>query len=133
MAETIPAVAYLELEDPPRLVAHECTSCGALYFDRRNGCARCFATTFGRRSLGTTGRLVAFTIVHRAAPGVAAPFTSAVVELEGGGVVKANLRGVTDPSAIYPGLRVRLVTFPAGTDDDGRTAVAFGFEAIGAN
>jgi uncharacterized OB-fold protein len=133
MADTIPAVSYLELGDDPQLVAHECTQCSALYFDRRNACARCFGTEFGSRPLATEGRLKAYTIVHRAAPGQDAPYTSCVVELEGGGVVKANLRGVTDPDLITPDLKVRLVTFPAGQDDDATTAIAFGFEPIGAN
>lgn len=133
MAQTIPAVGYLALGDEPHLVAHECSACGALYLDRRNACARCSGTSFGPRSLGTEGRVTAYTIVHRAAPGLDAPYTSVVVELDGGGVVKANLRGVTEPTAIEPDLKVRLVTFPAGVDDDGTTAVAFGFEPIGAN
>lgn len=133
MAQTIPAVGYLALGDEPHLVAHECSQCGALYFDRRNACARCSGTSFGPRALSTEGRVTAYTIVHRAAPGLDAPYTSVVVELDGGGVVKANLRGVTEPTAIQADLKVRLVTFPAGVDDDETTAIAFGFEPIGAN
>jgi uncharacterized OB-fold protein len=73
----------------------------------------------------------AFTIVHRAAPGVPAPFVSAVVDLEGGGVVKANLIGVEpDPDQIKLGMPVRLATFVAGTDDEGTEAVAFGYERV---
>jgi uncharacterized OB-fold protein len=128
---TIPAVSYLELGDRPHLVAQECAQCCALYFDRRNACARCSGTEFGDRRLAGEGVLTAYTIVHRAAKGQDAPYTSCVVELDGGGVVKANLRGVTDPARITPGLRVRLVTFPVGKDDDDTTAIAFGFEPIG--
>jgi uncharacterized protein len=65
MAQTIPAVGYLELGDVPRLVAQECVGCGALYFDRRNACARCSGTEFGRRALSNEGVLRAYTIVHR--------------------------------------------------------------------
>jgi uncharacterized OB-fold protein len=133
MAQTIPAVGYLELGDVPRLVAQECVGCGALYFDRRNACARCSGTEFGRRALSNEGVLRAYTIVHRAAPGLEAPYISAVVDLEGGGVVKANLRGVTGLAEIYPEMKVRLVTFPAGQDDDGTSAVAFGYEPMGAS
>jgi uncharacterized OB-fold protein len=132
MADTIPAVAYLELGDRPHLVAQECTACSASYFDRRNACARCSGTKFTSKPLADEGVLKAYTIVHRAAKGQDAPYTSCVVELDGGGVVKANLRGVTTPDSITPNLRVRLVTFPAGQDDDGTTAIAFGFEPIGA-
>jgi uncharacterized OB-fold protein len=133
MAQTIPAVAYLALGDDPHLIAQECAGCGACYLDRRNACAKCSGRSFTDRALGTEGRVTGFTIVHRAAPGLQAPYTSVVVELDGGGVVKANLLGVTDPAAIHPDLKVRLVTFPAGVDDDGTTAMAFGFEPIGAS
>jgi uncharacterized protein len=133
MVDTIPAVSYLELGPEPHLVAQECAKCSALYFDRRNACAKCSGTEFGTRPLATEGVLKAYTIVHRAAKGQEAPYTSCVVELNGGGVVKANLRGVTEPDRITPDLKVRLVTFSAGQDDDGTTAIAFGFEPIGAN
>ena len=46
MANRIPLVDYLVLEPEPHLVAHECTACGARYFDRRNACASCFGTEF---------------------------------------------------------------------------------------
>lgn len=131
MPEDVPAVAYLQLGESPHLVASECADCGALYLDRRNACARCGRTSFQPRQLADDGIVRAFTVVHRAAPGLEAPYTSAVVELSGGGFVKANLVGVTDPDAITPGLEVRLVTFPAGQDDEGRTAVAFGYEPVG--
>lgn len=132
MTQTVPAVDYLVLGDDPHLVAHECSACGALYFDRRNACAKCSGTEFGRKRLSGEGVVRAFTIVHRAAKGLPAPYTSVVVELEGGGVVKANLLGVTEPEGVRPEMKVRLATFPAGEDDDGTVAVAFGFEPIGA-
>ena len=46
MAEQIPLVDYLALGDEPHLVAHQCTSCGARFFDRRNACASCGGDTF---------------------------------------------------------------------------------------
>lgn len=127
MAKEIPAVDYLVLGDPPRLRAHECVNCGALYFDRRNACSRCTRSEFGSRDLASTGTVRAFTIVHRAGKNVEVPYTSVVVDLDEGGVVKATLRDATDPDRITAGLRVRLVTFPVDTDDDGAVAVAFGF------
>lgn len=130
MAQTIPAVDYLVLDDEPHLVAHACQECGALYFDRRNACAKCSTRSFTRRRLSNEGVLRAYTIVQRGAK--SGPYTSAVVELTGGGTVKANLIGVTDQSRIHPQMKVRLVTFDIGTDDDGTVAVAFGYEPIGA-
>ena len=56
------------------------------------------------------------------------PYVSAVVELDGGGVVKANLVDAgSDPEKIELGMKVKLTTFGCGTDDEGTEAVAFGF------
>jgi uncharacterized OB-fold protein len=131
VADRIAAVNYLELEPEPHLVAWFCTSCDAEYFDRRNGCARCFGTEFERRPLAGQGTITAFTVIHRAAPGLPAPYTSVVVDLDGGGCVKGNLLEVTDPAAIVANPKVRLTTFVAGTDDDGVEAIAFAFAQIG--
>jgi len=124
----LPVVDYLVLGGDPHLEANACTGCGALYFDRRNGCARCGGTSFERRALARTGTLRSFTIVHRAAPGVEVPYVSTVIELDGGGVVKANLLDAgTDPEKIELGMPVRLTTFACGRDAEGTEAVAFGF------
>lgn len=126
--ERIPVVNYLVLGDDPHLEANACRACGALYFDRRNACARCGALDFDRRPLSKTGVLRSFTIIHRAAPNVPVPYVSSVVELDGGGVVKANLlEAGSDGEKIDLGMRVRLTTFPCGTDEEGTQAVAFGF------
>ena len=69
--------------------------------------------------------------MSRAAPGVPTPYVSAVVDLDGGGVVKANIVDVDpDPAKIELGMPVRLTTFVAGTDDEGTEAVAFGFAPV---
>jgi len=128
MAPQLPYVSYLELGREPHLVASECRSCGALFLDRRNACARCGRTQFGPRRLAGDGTVRAFTIVHRATPDVRVPYVSAIVDLEGGGVVKANLVDVEpDPARLAPGLRVTLTTFVVGTDAEGTEAVGFGY------
>ena len=132
-AHTIPMVDYLVLgpDEGAHLVANRCTSCGALFFDRRNACASCGGRDFDRADLSPTGWLRSFTIVHRAAPNVPAPYVSAVVELDGGGVIKSNLVGVAaDPDEIRLGGPVKLVTFSVGTDDEDTEAIAFGFTPL---
>lgn len=129
MAQQVPLVDYLNLSDPPHLEAHACASCSALYFDRRNACARCGRTTFHRKSLSNRGRIRAYTVVYRAAPSVAVPYTSVVVDLDDGAVAKANLLDVTDPDDITAGLPVSFTTFVAGIDDDGVEAIGFGYRA----
>ncbi len=124
----IPVVDYLVLEGEPHLVANACRACGALYFDRRNACARCGKLEFDKKPLATTGVVRSFTIIHRAAPNVPVPYVSSVVELDGGGVVKANLIDAgTEPDKIDLGMAVRLTTFACGTDEEGTEAIAFGF------
>jgi uncharacterized OB-fold protein len=124
----IGVVDYLVLDDDPHLEANACAACGAIFFDRRNACAKCGRAEFGRRTLATTGVVRSFTIVRRAAPGVPVPYVSSVVELDGGGVVKANLVDIDpDPEKIELGMRVAMTTFTCGTDDEGTEAVAFGF------
>lgn len=130
-AKRIPVVDYLVLDDEPHLEANACRACGALFFDRRNACARCGKREFERRPLASSGVVRSFTIIHRAAPGVPVPYVSSVVELDGGGVVKANLVDAgTDPDKIELGMKVQLTTFACGRDEEGTEAVAFGFAPV---
>ena len=130
MGKQVPIVEYLTIDgDCPVLVARVCDGCGARYFGRRNACARCAGRAFHAEELATTGVVRSFAIVHQAAPNVPVPYVSAVVDLDGGGDVKANVVNVEpDPAKVSLGMKVRLTTFVAGTDDDGTEAIAFGFE-----
>jgi uncharacterized OB-fold protein len=131
MATQIPLVDYLELGDNPHLVANECTSCGARYFDRRNACASCEGTNFKKADIATTGEVRAFTIVAFAAPGVRVPYVAALIDCEGTSV-RANIINVEpDPEHVTLGMKVRLATESIGTDDDGTEAIGFGFEPLG--
>jgi uncharacterized OB-fold protein len=128
VSKQIPLVDYLVLGDEPHLVAHECTSCGARYFDRRNACASCSGTEFREADVPTEGELRTFTIVSFAAPGIATPFVAGVVDC-GGTSVRANVVNVEPtPDNVSLGMKLRLTTFPIGTDGEGTEAVGFGFE-----
>lgn len=128
MGKQVSMVDYLVLDGTPHLVANVCKECGATYWDRRNACARCGKTNFDRRDMTNEGEVISFSIVHRAAPNVPTPYVSAVIHLDGGGAVKANIIGTEpDPEHVKLGMRVKLQTYVAGTDDDGTEAVAFGF------
>lgn len=130
MGKQIPIVDYLVLDDgDPHLVANESVDSGALYFDRRNADAKSGTTGFKQRTLERTGTLRSFSIIHRAAKGVPVPYVSAIVDLDGGGTVKGNVVNTEpDPDHVTLGMRVRLTTYPTGTDDDGTECIAFGFE-----
>jgi uncharacterized OB-fold protein len=131
MANQIPLVDFLVLGDDPHLQAQECTQCSARYFGRRNACASCFGTEFKPVRVANEGTLRTFTIVAFAAPGIPVPFVSGIIDCDGT-AVRANVVN-TDPTPenIKLGMKLRLTTFPIGTDDEGTEAVGFGYEPVG--
>ena len=126
----IPIVDYLVIDDgEPYLRAWEAVDTGALYFDRRNADAKGGGTEFKPRRLADVGKVRSFTIVQRGVPGVPVPYASALIDLDGGGCVKANIvKTPVDPEHVSLGMPVQLTTWIAGTDDDGNEAVCFGYE-----
>jgi uncharacterized OB-fold protein len=127
-SKQIPIVDYLVLDPEPHLQAHECTSCGARYFDRRNACASCFGTDFAEKPVATTGELKAFTIVSLAAPGIPVPFVAGLIDCDGTSVRANVIKTESDADHVSLGMKVRLTTYPLGTDEDGTEAIGFGFE-----
>ena len=127
--DQVPVVDFLVLGDgPPHLVGNRCTDCAATFLERRNACGACGGTRFTKARLALRGRVESFTVVHRGAPKQTGPFVSALVRLDDGAYVTANLLGVPpDPAAVDCTSPVRLRTFAAGTDADGTEAIAFGF------
>jgi len=131
MAGQIPLVDYLVLGDEPHLEANECTNCGARFFDRRNACAGCFGTDFRTVAINTEGSLRTFTIVAFAAPGVQVPFVSGVVDCDGTSVRTNIINVEPDPEHVHTGMKVKLATYPLGTDENGTEAIGFGYEPVG--
>ena len=132
MAQQIPLVDYLELGDDPHLVANECTSCGARFFDRRNACAACEATEFKKVARSPRparcGRSPSSRSPRRGSPCPTWPPSSTARAP----ACRANLINVTpDPEHVTLGMKVRLATEVIGTDDNGTEAVGFGFEPLG--
>ena len=130
MAEQVPLVDYLMLGDHPHLVASECTSCGARFFDRRNACASCFATEFKKVDVPTEGELKAYTIVSFAAPGIPVPFVAGVIDCDGTSVRANVINTPADPEHVQLGMKVKLATYVVGEDSVGTEAVGFGFEPL---
>jgi uncharacterized OB-fold protein len=128
-ATQIPFVEYLVLDaGAPHLVANECTSCGARFFDRRNACAGCSGTEFRQVEIATEGVVRSFTIVTFAAPGVDVPFVAAIVDCDGTSVRGNIVNCPPDPAHISLGMNVRLTTTVVGADQAGVEAVNYAFE-----
>ncbi|MEA3019832.1 MAG: uncharacterized protein QOI47_1356 [Actinomycetota bacterium] len=130
MAARVPLVEYLALEPEPHLVAHECTQCGARFFDRRNACASCENDEWKQVSIATSGIVKAFTIVGLAAPGVPVPFVAAIIDCDGTSVRGNIVETEPVPENIQLGMKVELTTTLVGTDSAGTEAVGFGFRPI---
>jgi uncharacterized OB-fold protein len=128
-ATQIPFVEYLVLGDgDPHLVASECTSCGARFFDRRNACAGCFNTEFRQVRIASEGIVRSFTIVAFAAPGVEVPFVAAIVDCDGTSVRGNIVNCPPDPEHITLGMKVKLITTSMGADHAGVEAINYAFE-----
>ena len=130
MGNAVPLVDYLVLGNDPHLVANQCTDCGARFFDRRNACASCGGTSFEKAEVPTEGEVRAFTIVSLAAPGIPTPFVAAVIDCDGTSVRGNVINTDPDPDHVHLGMKVKLATYPIGSDDNGVEAVAFGFEPV---
>jgi uncharacterized OB-fold protein len=128
MPSQIPLVDYLVLGDTPHLVANECTTCGARFFDRRNACASCGNVSFKQADVPTEGELRAFTIVSMAAPGIPVPFVAGIIDCKGTSVQGNVINCPPDPEHVKVGMPVKLATYSMGADSEGTEAIAFGFE-----
>lgn len=109
----LPAVPFLRIPEhgDPYLEASVCERCKSVYLGARRVCSRCGARDqMETRRLSNEGTLYAYSIVHRSFPGVAVPFVSAIVDLDGGGSVKGNLINVEpDPKKLSFGMPVEVV------------------------
>lgn len=74
-----------------------CTTCDAHYFPPRPFCPTCLSDEVEWEALSGRGTLHTYVINHRAAPGFEAPYAIAVVQLDEGPRMMANLVGI-DPT-----------------------------------
>ena len=130
----LPVVPFMKVQDngKPYLEGCACKRCNAIFLGQRAVCSKCGARDqLETKRLSDRGTLYAYSIVHRSFPGVAVPYVSAVVDLEGGGSIKGNLIGVEpDPEKIAFGMPVDVVYKDAlgRKDADGNSYVSYFFE-----
>jgi len=111
------------------LVCNECKE--VLLGGLRLACPKCGGRKgFAETRLAETGSLYNFTMVERSFPGVPTPFISVIVDLDGGGVLKGNLRNVQRAQVKF-GMPVKVVFDDAGrTDKNNNSYVSYFFEPI---
>ena len=81
-----------------------CEDCGAFVADAALACRRCASRRpFVPVRAAGTGKLYSWAVIHRSYPGIAVPFVSAIVDLDGGMTLKGTLRDV-DMASLRPGL-----------------------------
>ena len=129
---TKPIIRYLKLPESgePYLEGWRCDACGEIYLEPRSACGHCLTRNrISAIRLSNSGKLYNWTIVHRNFPGVAVPFVSVVVDLDGGGTVKGNLIGVEPvPEKIRFAMPVKTVFRPVEkTDSEGNTYIGYFF------
>jgi uncharacterized OB-fold protein len=121
LAEPIAAVPYVVIdnENGHHLVGSRCGACGATLLGRRVACAACGeAGSISHVRLADTGRIRTCTVINRSYPGVRVPFIAAVIDIDGGGVVRGTMLGdiPADPVAEV-GRPVRISVEDSGQRD----------------
>jgi uncharacterized OB-fold protein len=121
--QPIAAVPYVVLEDSGDryLVGSRCCRCGATFLGQRLACAACGSGgSISRIRLADTGRIRVCSVVSRSYPGVPVPFIAAVVQIDGGGVVRGTLRdATTERPGPAIGTPVRICIEDTGQRDAG--------------
>ena len=131
----------LELtDDGPRLIGCRCKDCDNHVFPYTKGCARCTGSNMERVTLGTRGKLWAWTIqgfppkappyMGETDPTKFRPYGVGYVELPGQVKVETRLTE-SDPLKLQSGLPMELTTLPLCKDDDGNDIVTFAFAPVG--
>jgi uncharacterized OB-fold protein len=127
--DLLPIVPYITVDrrGNPALSGRRCSACGEVFVGAPKVCARCGSRdALTTAALATTGKLYVWTKVHRSLPGVATPFIFAIVDLDGGGVVKGNL--IAPERDIRHNLPVKIVFEKAdGVDARGRSYLTYHF------
>jgi len=121
--EPIAAVPYVVIANSGDhyLVGSRCGHCGATLLGERMACAACGrGDSISRIRLADTGRLRTCSVVSRSYPGVPVPFVAAVVQIDGGGVVRGTLRdATTEIPGPKIGTPVRICIEDTGQRDPG--------------
>jgi len=92
-----------------RLEGQRCQACGAVQFPPRGACGACHGTALEPYRFSGRGTVFSFAEVAQAPKGFSGPYLVALIDLEEGIRVTAQLTDV-DPDEVEIGLPVEMVT-----------------------
>jgi uncharacterized OB-fold protein len=111
------------------LVGEVCPHCEAKIFPPRDVCPECSGEAKTPYTFSGRGEVYSYTTVHNAPAGFrdAAPYTVALVKLEEGPVVTAQLTDLGE-QPVEIGMSVEMVTRKLRTDGDERGLLVYGYK-----
>lgn len=112
-----------------RLYGTKCGQCNEIFFPRRLACPRCHSAKFmSAERLAATGRIHALTHVARPAAHYPNPYMLALIDLEGGPRILAQVKD--SPDDIRIGDSVELLVEPLFDTPDGRHVWGYRFKRV---
>lgn len=121
---------WREIPQRYRLEAGKCKKCGYIAFPPRQICPECKCTEFENIRLSDRGKIISYTIT-RVPPknfSFQAPYPVAIIELDGGGRITAQ---ITDANLedVKIGARVRIVL--RKVQEEGKDGIiCYGYKAV---
>lgn len=111
------------------LVGSACPQCGQKYFPPREVCPKCGGEMSTGYAFSGQGEIYSFTTIYEAPSGFDdnAPYTVALVRLEEGPLVTAQLTDLGD-TPLEIGLPVEMVTRRLRSDGDERGMLIYGYK-----
>jgi len=131
-----PIVPFMKLpekypDEPAYLWGVVCKNCNAKYLGSRTACGNCGSTgPFEETRFGDEGEIYSFAVVHQTVPGLEAPYVAAIVDLDDGVSVRANVYGldISKPGPEWFGKRVKMFTEKVRVDREGNDIIAAKFK-----
>jgi uncharacterized OB-fold protein len=136
--KTNPIVPFLKIpEGYPKEAAYlwgtKCAACGAKFLGARLACGKCGETDkLEEVKYGDEGELYVFAVVHQTVPGLEAPYVGAIIDMDDGISVRANVYGLDPlkPDKSWFGKRVKMYTEVIRQDREGNDVVAAKFKVV---
>jgi len=134
--KTNPIVPFMRIpenypDEPAYLWGMQCSACNAKFLGARIACGKCGETDkLSEVKFGDEGEIYVFSVVHQTVPGLEVPYIGAIVDLDDGVSIRANVYGLDaeKPDASWFGKRVKMFTEVTAQDREGNDVVAAKFK-----